>query len=153
MCTEELIQQFVTDCVNSGDCADFEAGGQHETCGACMSMSDAGDSEYGPVVVTGLVRETNLAGCIELVGEAACAEHIQARVRCEHQACIDSCPVTDSESFAAYQQCKQEASTGVCASFREAASCVTDPAHAEACTGSGFEEAVVALGLVFCAGG
>jgi hypothetical protein len=150
VCTEALIRQYSTDCLNGTDCSAFEAGGEHVACGDCLRPTPVEEAEYGPVVLFGTLRETNFAGCIELVGEAACAEHQQAKSRCEHDACHDNCPITDTASLTLYQQCRVEARSGVCDAYREAAVCITDSAHVEACSGDDFEEALVAVGTVFC---
>jgi len=151
-CTEAVIRQYVAECLSGADCAAFETGGQHADCGSCLSPTPIDSSEYGPLVLVGSVRETNFAGCIELMGEAACAEHQQAKSDCTREACAANCPVTDSESLADFQQCREEARTGVCDAYREAAVCITSTDHVDACSGDTFEDAAVSLGLVFCGG-
>jgi hypothetical protein len=152
VCSEAIIRQYVTDCLNGTDCAPFEAGGEHAACAECLTATPVGESEYGPLILSGSLRETNFAGCIELLGEADCAVHLQARSACEREACLNNCPVTDSQSLTLYQQCKQEAGTGVCATYRQEAVCITDPAHSQACSGGTFEDGLAAIGSVFCGG-
>ena len=117
-----------------------------------MRPTPVGEAEYGPLVLSGLLRETNFAGCIELMGEAECAARQQDKSRCEHEACYDNCPVTSDASLQAYRQCVTEARTGVCEAYRAAAVCISDAAHVEACGGDGFEESLVSVGMVFCGG-
>ena len=152
VCTEAIIRQYATDCLNGTNCAPFEAGGEHAACAECLTATAVGESEYGPLILSGSLRETNVAGCIELLGEAACAVSMQAKSACEREACLSNCPVTDSQSLTLYQQCKQEASTGVCDAYRQAAICISDPAHSQACSGGTFEDGLVAVGSVFCGG-
>jgi hypothetical protein len=90
VCTEALIRQYSTDCLNGADCSAFEEGGEHVACGDCLRPTPIDEAEYGPLILSGIVRETNFGGCIELLGEAACAEHQQAKSRCEHDACQDN---------------------------------------------------------------
>jgi len=150
VCTEAVIRQYSTDCLNGGNCAPFEAGAEYEACGDCLRPTPIEEAEYGPLVLSGVLRETNFAGCIELVGESECAAHQQAKSRCEHDACHDNCPITTAASLEAYQQCELEARTGVCDAYREAAVCIVDPTHVEACGGDDFEESFVAVAMVFC---
>lgn len=152
VCTETLIREYSTDCLNGNDCAPFEEGGQYADCGDCLRPSPMDQDEYGPLLLSGIVRETNFAGCIELVGELACAGHQQNKSRCEHEACSENCPVTNTASLELYQQCKTEARSGVCSAYREAAVCIADLAHVEACSGDDFEESLVSVGMVFCGG-
>ncbi|MBN1611932.1 MAG: hypothetical protein JW940_35200 [Polyangiaceae bacterium] len=152
LCSEALIRQYSADCLDSADCASFEAGGEYAECGECLRPTPADDAEYGPLILSGILRETNFAGCIELVGEAGCAVHQQHKSRCEHEACYANCPVADTDSLTEYQECKQQARSGVCSAYREAAVCIVDPAHVEACGGDDFEESFVSVGMVFCGG-
>ncbi len=152
VCTEAAIRQYVVDCLNGTDCSPFESGGEYAACGECLTATPVGEAEYGPLVLSGSLRETNVAGCIELLGEGDCAVHMQAKSTCEREACLDNCPVTDTQSLTLYQQCKQEASSGVCDSYRQEAVCISDPAHSQACSGGTFEDGLVAVGTVFCGG-
>ena len=150
--TEALIRQYCSDCMDSGDCSMFEPGGQYADCGDCLGPMPFGGAEHGPLLLSGVLRETNLAGCIELLGEAACAAHQQDKARCEHEACYANCPVTGTDSLALYSECKQQARSGVCDAYREAAVCIANPAHVDACSGADFEESLVSIGMVFCGG-
>jgi hypothetical protein len=150
VCTEATIRQYFTDCMEGADCSAFQPGGEHAACGECMTATPVGEAQYGPLVLSGIVRETNLAGCIELMGEEDCPVHLQAQSVCEREACSDNCPVTDAASLTLYQQCQQDARYGVCDSYRQAAVCIAELTHREACTGDSFEDALVATGMVFC---
>jgi hypothetical protein len=152
VCTEALIRQYSSDCMDTGDCSTFEEGGEHASCGDCLRPTPVGGTEHGPLLLSGVIRETNFAGCIELMGESTCAARQQDKARCEHEACYANCPVTTTDSLASYSECKQQARSGVCATYREAAVCIVDRAHVDACSGDDFEESLVSVGMVFCGG-
>ena len=90
--------------------------------------------------------ETNIAGCVELRGEAECAEEIQAAQVCAREACLSSCGATSP----GYSDCVHAARAGTCAAYDEAAVCIMDPQTAELCTGADFSAIVLSLGRVFC---
>jgi hypothetical protein len=152
VCTDALIRRYAADCLSSSDCSAFEAGGDYVACGDCLSPTPVRDAEYGPLLLSGVIRETNFAGCIELLGETECAVHQQDKSRCEDEACATNCPVSDADSLDLYRECKEQARSGVCSAYHEAAVCITDPAHVEACGGADFEESLVSIGRVFCGG-
>jgi hypothetical protein len=148
------VQQYYTSCYLAGDCAAFRTGGAQAACGACLAPTDLGASAYGPLLTLGsgsnYLYETNMAGCIELEGEAACAARLQVAALCEYYACAASCPITDSASYQLETQCMMNARSTACSSEQSAAVCITNVAHATACSGGGFEGQFLAIGKVFC---
>jgi len=149
-CTTAQIQRYYDDCLVDASCADFEAGGDDEECGACLQPTPLGASSWGPILELNprpFYRwESNLAGCIELLGETDCAEKIAAAQACAREACTAGCGVTHPD----YSACVDEARAGVCAEYEAAAVCIVDPEHSAQCSGSGFEGLVLAYGEVFC---
>jgi hypothetical protein len=154
-CTDALVLQYYTDCSGNNNCAVFLPGGANEACGACMSGTPvAGSSTYGPVLTYGstsvTVSETNLAGCLELMGEANCAAKYQLAQLCVQYACADSCPIIDQTSYSLFAQCQQNARTTVCANQVAATTCITNPTDGAACSGADFQAQFLAIGHVFC---
>jgi hypothetical protein len=151
-CTAAQIQRYHDDCLMGTDCSAFEAGGDDEACGDCMRPSPLTDSSWGPVLEVAprpFYRwENNTAGCHELLraSNRDCAEKIQAAQNCARDACVEVCNVTGS----AYNACVIDARTAVCESYTTDAVCITTQEDLDACSGSGFEQIVLAQGLVFC---
>ena len=154
VCTVQLIHRYCTDCLFGSDCPVFEPGGADEDCGACLADSVIGDAQYGPLVNDGKILGTNLSGCVELLGDADCAQELQARASCEQRACADCRPATDLASGTAYWDCMTQARVGECQYLTPAADCITSP-YVDPCgsNASTVEEAVVLVGTVFCGGG
>lgn len=150
VCTDEQIQQFVDDCLLGQDCSAFEAGGASADCGQCLWPSPLDGSDVGPVIELSprpFYRwDTNVAGCVELAGEAECAAKIQAVQVCAQQACLTSCGV----SSPGYSDCVDAARTGTCATYNDAAVCIMNQETATRCSGTGFSAIVLSLGRVFC---
>jgi len=153
-CTEAQISDYYTACFTGGNCAAYQTGGAAKACGDCLSASTLGSASYGPLLVYGSstfpVVETNTGGCIELLGEAACGQKIQAAQMCEQSACASNCPVTDQASYNAFTTCKVLARSGTCAPFESAAVCIMDPAHSTACGGIDFQNLFLNMARVFC---
>jgi len=154
-CTSALAAQYYTDCFSNGNCTDFQAGGAYETCGACLTATPlAGSSQYGPLLLYGSssasMYELNLAGCIELMGEAACAAKYQVAQLCAVNACVNNCPISDQASLNALLQCTTTARTTVCAAQQAATNCIANSATVTSCTGATFQAQFLALATVFC---
>ncbi len=153
-CSEQAIQDFYTTCYSNGDCAAFQPGGARASCGACLGFTPLDASQYGPVVKLGsdaqYLAETNMAGCIELVGEPDCAARMQVAALCEYYACAAGCPLADTSSYQALMDCMAQARATVCTSAQSAAACIRDAAHVSACSGPSFETQFAAVARVFC---
>ncbi len=149
-CTTAQIQRYYDDCLVDVSCAAFEAGGDDEECGACLEPTALDAASWGPILELNprpFYRwESNLAGCIELLGETDCAVKIAAAQACAREVCTVGCGVTHPD----YSACIDEARAGECAEYEAAAVCIMDPDHVEQCSGSGFEGLVLAYGEVFC---
>jgi hypothetical protein len=113
-------------------------------------------AEYGPLLRLGApaapLDNTNMAGCIELMGEPDCAKKMMIASLCEYYACASGCPAKDSASYQSLMNCMVKARGTVCAAAQSAAVCITDAAHVSACSGSGFDGQFRALSHVFCVG-
>ncbi|MBN2197575.1 MAG: hypothetical protein JW751_32650 [Polyangiaceae bacterium] len=149
-CTTAQIQRYYDDCLVDASCADFEEGGDDEDCGACLAPTPLGAASWGPILELNARPfyrwESNLAGCIELLGESDCAEKIAAAQACAREVCTIGCGLTHPD----YSACIEEARASECAEYEAAAVCIMDPQHVEQCSGSGFEGLVLAYGEVFC---
>jgi len=151
-CTTAQIQRFYDDCLMGSDCSAFEESGADADCGACMWPSPLDSSTWGPVLEVNprpFYRwENNTAGCHELLraSNRDCAEKMQTAQNCAREACIDVCNVTGQP----YNDCVIEARTSSCTTYTTEATCITSQADLDACSGTGFEQIVLAQGEVFC---
>lgn len=149
-CTESDAQSYFTNCYQKGSCADFQTGGAKAACGACLKPSAQNETAYGPLIRFGTgasaLDQTNMAGCIELVGEADCAKKMMVETLCEYDSCATNC----SGSYQALANCMVDSRNTSCAAAQKAAVCIADSAHVAACSGSGFEGQFMALARVFC---
>lgn len=125
----------------------------HQTCADCIA-SNADDLQWGAVVFGSGVESVNVAGCLELVGAAACSKATSDVDQCLGAACDIQCPVTDDpSSFQLYQQCTTKAEAGGCKTYSTAADAACDadanPAIAQ-CSGSDLQSQFLNVGPVFC---
>jgi hypothetical protein len=150
VCSVAQIGRFYDDCLMGPDCSAFDVGGADAECGACMWPSPIDGSSYGPVLEVAprpnYRWESNTAGCIEILGEAACAESIQAAQACAREACLDTCGAMSP----GFNDCATRARTTVCQTYTAASACISSAATSAACGGNGFREIVLALGAIFC---
>jgi hypothetical protein len=153
-CSEQDVQDYYADCYVKGSCTAFLAGGSKAACGACLAPTSVDAAEYGPLLRLGSPTSpldvTNMAGCIELMGEADCAKKMMISSLCEFYACSDNCPATDSASYQSLMTCMMNARSTACTAAQSAAVCIKDSAHVAACSGSGFDGQFFALARVFC---
>jgi hypothetical protein len=153
VCTDEEIRNYYSQCLLKGDCEDFEDEGASAACGTCMTPTALGAAAYGPVLLTkdddgSKFWNSNVPGCVELVGNAKCAAKMQTADRCASEAC-SSC-LANTTDYAPYDACLAAARKGACAQYVKGTNCITDPSHLIQCRGSTFEQLVGALGKVFC---
>jgi hypothetical protein len=126
-------------------------------CTACIVTSYSTASHYGPILDYGEYVGGNVAGCLELTtpGNASCAKTVQALTDCELGACEANCPVVDSTSLAAREQCEAEADTSVCSTvFATATACratEADAGEASLCLAGPFKDFYDAVVPLFCA--
>lgn len=153
-CSDPEVENYYTDCFTGGNCSAFRAGGASASCGQCLLPASLASDTYGPLLKLGsetaYLSATNLAGCIELVGEPECAKKIQIAQICEYEACKDSCPITDQASYQAQMNCMMAARDGVCAQVQKNAVCITSSAHVAACSGASLKVQFQAVATVFC---
>ena len=157
VCTVSAIMTYDADCNTppGTGCSAFEAA--NKTCVACLLSQDS-DPSYGAIVnhqAQG-IESDNVAGCIELEGNKACATAYQALGACEAAACPPSvCPVTDQTSLTAYEGCAKAADSGGCKSFATAAnSCIAaddgGPITTICLGGTDFHSIFLSIAPVFC---
>jgi len=117
-------------------------------------VSASTDASWGPIVVFGDITVVNQPGCLDLVDPSAadCAGAAEAQTECEHAWCDAACPVTDSPSLTAWQECAAEADQGACAGYD--GTCLDAVLGADgggvACAGADFVTAFVNVATVFC---
>jgi hypothetical protein len=156
-CTEAELEQYYAECYATGACTTFQPGGASATCGECLKPSAPEDAAYGPMLRLGPANApmniTNIAGCIELLGEADCAKPMMVAALCEYYACADNCPNATAQEYQAEMDCMAQARTTTCSAVGNQAVCINDPAHAATCSGNGFANQFKAIARVFCVQG
>lgn len=91
-CSDGDVTTYWTDCVDQYDQTKCDASGKaNAACAACMETLDPSDASWGAIVDRGPYVYLNLAGCVQLMGDATCAQAIQAADLCEDAACLDQC--------------------------------------------------------------
>jgi hypothetical protein len=126
---QDPIQLFHDKCLGGASaslCDEFKQ--DYPACAACILTPDTAD-HYGPLIQHGGFVTGNVAGCLELTdpGALSCAKSVQALDQCELASCEANCPVTDSNTFGAYNQCAAQAAGNGCGVYDAAATTCTDP--------------------------
>jgi hypothetical protein len=151
------------DCLGSapaGNCSTFQMDSANAACLGCLiSPMSPPQQQDGPLLQGMNFELLNIGGCIALADpcQMPCAAAWEAKQQCEEAACPSSaCPVTDATSGAAYEACINEADTCSClpeATVAEACAQVLVVTPAALCfPSSGFVNATLALGMLFCGG-
>jgi hypothetical protein len=146
-CTDEQAGDYFDDCVMSGNCTAYEAGGELGQCGACLEVTPREAEAYGPLLSLGEkgVLETNVAGCVEILGEKPCAPKLQVAALCESFACQSGCADAQAETM-----CMMSARSSSCDAVHEQTSCITTAENVQACSGTDFRGQFLAVARVFC---
>ena len=134
---------------SSDTCSSYQS--SSPTCASCV-LSASRDPTWGPIVVFNNTTTINQPGCIALVDPAAgaCAESAQAQAECEHALCDSNCPVSDSTSLAAWQQCTAQAGAGACSAYDSTCLNAAEDAGGSACGGADFATTFKNVATVFC---
>jgi hypothetical protein len=152
-CTDAELETYFADCYSSGNCSAFRTGGASEGCGTCLLPTSLDGASYGPLLKLGTdtayLSSTNLAGCIELVGEPECAAKIQVAQLCEYHAC-EHCGPSDSGNYREQIACMTDARSGVCAPEQTKAICIQSSAHVAACSGASSKMQFMTVAKIFC---
>jgi hypothetical protein len=150
VCSDAQIAAYLEDCLHDGACGRFSNEGSDAACGKCLAPSPADATSYGPLIEAApapfYVRETNFAGCIELLGQRACAEKVQAAAECAEAACEEGCVVSSAE----YGSCVTAARSGTCTAYVQQATCIPEPSLANLCSGTTFDSSALSIARVFC---
>jgi hypothetical protein len=158
-CTGDQIGQYFDACFGASSsparCAMFTQASINASCSSCI-VTSASATAYGPLVSTGTLVQSNVAGCIELTEPSllSCAKGVQAQAACEAAACAANCPVNASEpsTLAAYNACATAAAANVCA--YSAASCLAvsdaEAGAYTACLASSFADFYDYAVPIFC---
>jgi len=162
-CTAAMIGDFYSSCLSpvatQATCSQNWGSSEdaaHQTCQSCL-VTDSQQPTWGALVNFGPTVSLNVGGCIQLLdpSQMGCAQAVQQADACEHQACDVKCPVSDSASFADYQQCIDAAANGECGTYGTAAQCQNgeDAGPAAACvTGTTFQDLFTSVARAFCGG-
>jgi hypothetical protein len=137
-------------------CSDYKASPSNAACAACV-LTPYSAAHLGPILDYGEFVGENTAGCIELAvpgDPSSCANAVQALTDCEVAACQANCPVSDTTSLSARQQCSTDADSTGCRLFFEAASSCqaaeADAGRASACMNGAFQAFYDAVVPLFC---
>ncbi|HEY5955073.1 MAG TPA: hypothetical protein VIV60_00920 [Polyangiaceae bacterium] len=153
-CTQADVEDYYANCYVSGACTDFAPGGSRARCGECLATTNVDADSYGPLIRMGTAAspldETNMAGCIELMGEADCAPKMMVAALCEYSSCASNCTVTDAASYQTLMSCMLDARSTSCSAAERAAVCISNSAHVAACSATGFQAQFIAIAKVFC---
>ena len=130
-CTLDQITQYYDNCFGIASspaaCAAFTRASINTTCSGCVLTSTTATA-YGPLLGTGALVQTNVAGCIELTEPSlvSCARSVQARSACEAAACSANCPVSasDPSTLAAYDACTVAAGQDGCSTVAYPVPCL-----------------------------
>ncbi len=158
----QLYETFYEDCLGPSNtkaaCAGFEQNAVSTACASCV-LTPYTAQELGPILDYGGYVGGNVPGCIELTAPTptnlSCATAVQALSDCELAACQANCPVSDSASLAARQECGTSADKTGCDSYFDATSAactmVPDGGLAAACMDTMFKDFYDAVVPLFCA--
>jgi hypothetical protein len=161
VCTPALVDQYYQDClsVNSPQtCTSFGMGADaaHKACQQCI-VSQFTDGQWGPLVYSQNVVDTNSAGCIAVLDPSLtdCAKAVEADMECQHAACDPVCGGGSFSSFDQWVTCTAAANACGCMSYFAAADCVKKIASsnspARPClVGQTFADFYYATAAIFC---
>ena len=161
-CTTLDASNFFDFCVDPGDTTQCTAMTKDTTKAACLKCLTTPETAtaWGALIedANNLIRN-NIAGCLQVKGDAACAKAVEEDTQCSHAACPDTvCPVPsgDKAALAALNACLTKAGTTVCKTYHTAAACLNgDSGAAAACVGTGntFKDTFVAVADAICVKG
>jgi hypothetical protein len=132
-------------------------------CLKCLSTPDTA-AKWGALVEDsqGLIRN-NIAGCLTVKGDAACAKAVSDSNQCTVAACPDTvCPVPDGDTAAldALNKCESDAEKAGCKTYADKAACLDadGSAAAVACIAGpnstdDFKDTFLAVAHVICVAG
>jgi hypothetical protein len=162
--TPTLYETFYDLCLgpnkSKSACSVFEQAPASAACASCV-LTPYTATRLGPILDYGGFVGGNVPGCIELTepppNNISCARNLQALSDCELAACEANCPVSDSASLAAREQCATTADQTGCASYYSSdasSSCLTvalDGGGASICMDATFKDFYDAVVPLFCA--
>jgi hypothetical protein len=141
-CTTQDVSDYYAFCFDPGDQTKCTALTKDTTKAACLKCLTTPESaaKWGALIEDdqGLVRN-NIAGCLTIKGDTACATAIGASGQCSRAACPDTvCPVPDGDTAAlnALNKCLSDSEKAGCKKYSDAAACANaddGSAAAKAC--------------------
>jgi len=164
-CQAGQITQIYNDCLNGGTCLEQEPGEPGYGCYQCL-FSNETDATWGPLVLdANEIATLNMGGCLELLEpcNSACAAAFENDYECEEYACASNCAasINASGSLTEFNACTTaiDDCTPGCATYSHETLCwnyLTGSEHpGSVCFPSAsatFEQALLAIGPVFCGG-
>jgi len=161
-CTTQNASDFFDFCIDPGDTTKCTAMTKDTTLAACLKCLTTPETAtaWGALIedANNLIRN-NIAGCLQVKGDAACAKAVEEDTQCAHAACPDTvCPVPsgDKAALTALNACLTKAGTTVCKTYHTAAACLNgDSGAVTACVGAGntFKDTYVAVANAICVAG
>jgi hypothetical protein len=161
-CSVQDTSDFFDNCIDPGDTTKCTAMTKDTTKAACLKCLTTPETaaKWGALIedANNLIRN-NIAGCLQVKGDAACAKAVEEDTQCSHAACPDTvCPVPsgDKAALAALNKCLTDAGKTVCKTYHDAASCLNgDAAAVTACIGAGstFKDTYTAVAGAICVTG
>ncbi len=159
-----LYETFYDDCLgpnkSKASCSLFEQAAASAACASCV-LTPFTAMRLGPILDYGGFVGGNVPGCIEVTesppGNLMCASAVQALSDCELAACQANCPVSDSASLAAREQCATMADATGCQSYSAAVSPACSAVSPDGgalqtvCTDTVFKDFYDAVVPLFCA--
>ena len=160
---EPLYEAFYDYCLgpnkSKAACSTFEQDPASAACASCV-LTPFMTPRLGPILDYGGFVGGNVPGCIEVTEpppeNTGCASAFQALSDCELAACQVNCPVSDSASLVAREQCADAADATGCKSYSDAASSKcpsvrSDAGIASACMDTAFKDFYDVVVPLFCA--
>lgn len=169
-CTAKDLTDYYAACIDPGnqnDCDAFEKNAAKANCVKCMYTLDSA-SKLGAITEDDQqIIHVNIAGCLEVKGDAACAKAVRDSDQCGDAACPGTvCPVPADDTGAAFdalQACLSKADDTVCKTYADKADCGSveadgGTAAALACvappsTTDFFYDSFLKIGQVLCIDG
>ena len=160
-CTTLDASNFFDNCIDPGDttlCTAMTKDTTKANCLKCLTTPETA-AAWGALVedANNLIRN-NIAGCLQVKGDKACATAVDVDTQCSHAACPDTvCPVPsgDKAALAALNKCLSDAGKTVCKTQHDAANCLNaDSGAAAACAGgTTFKDTFVLVADAICVKG
>ena len=160
-CTAKDVDDFFTFCIDPGDttkCTALQKDTTKANCLKCL-ITPQSAAKWGALIQddNNLIFN-NIAGCLSVKGDTACADASSQSSACSRFVCPDTvCPVPSGDKTAlnALNTCLSNASKSACKTYADKANaCLgADTGSVAACTGADFKGTYTAVATVICVNG